>query len=107
MIISATVIILKKRSHAFKLMKAAGPAMKQAKNADGVRYVRAYSLDFKNWYTLTAWDTETQLLGFVRSGAHIEAMKLTAQIADRVKSLRWESDAIPTKKEERRKLADV
>ena len=106
MIISATVIILKKWSYAFRLMMSARPVIRQAKQAEGVLHVSAYSRNLKHWHTLTAWESEEQMLKFMRSGAHLEVMRLTPKFAHDVLSARWEADRIPTKKEARRKLIE-
>jgi heme-degrading monooxygenase HmoA len=50
-------------------------------------------------YTLTAWETEDDLKRFARTGAHLEAMKISAKISTEIRTYTYSTDKIPNWKE--------
>lgn len=50
-------------------------------------------------YTMTLWDNEAELKSFAKSGAHLEAMKKSAEIAKEIRTLTYDSDHLPSWKE--------
>lgn len=50
-------------------------------------------------YTMTLWDSEEDLQAFARSGAHLEAMKESAQIAKEIRTLTIDAATFPNWKE--------
>lgn len=62
-------------------------------------------LDFKKrgfWtthYTMTLWESEEQLKNFASSGAHLEAMKKSKQIAKEIRTLTIDAEKLPDWKE--------
>lgn len=46
-------------------------------------------------YTMTLWNSEEELKQFARSGAHLEAMKRSREIAKEIRSVTVEMDALP------------
>ncbi|MBX2971391.1 MAG: DUF3291 domain-containing protein [Cyclobacteriaceae bacterium] len=46
-------------------------------------------------YTMTAWNSEQELKDFAKSGAHLEAMKLSADIATEIRTLTMPMDQLP------------
>lgn len=46
-------------------------------------------------YTMTLWDNENDLKEFARSGAHLEAMKNSYQIAREIRTIRIEAESLP------------
>lgn len=62
-------------------------------------------LDFKKtgfWtthYTMTLWESEEELRAFATSGAHLEAMKKSKQIAKEIRTITIDTDKLPDWKE--------
>jgi len=50
-------------------------------------------------YTMTLWNSESELKDFAKSGAHLEAMKKSKQIAKEIKTITIESDSLPSWKD--------
>ena len=50
-------------------------------------------------YTMTLWNTEEEIKEFARSGAHKEAMKLSASLAKEIRSVTIEAHRMPNWKE--------
>ena len=46
-------------------------------------------------YTMTLWRNETELKEFARSGAHLEAMKMSNQIAREIRTITIDTDSLP------------
>lgn len=55
-------------------------------------------------YTMTLWNSEEELLEFARSGAHLEGMKASAQIAREIRTLTIDADKLPSWTEAKRML---
>jgi hypothetical protein len=84
-----------------KFMTLTMPAIQQARVAPG--NVRADTNRIDGiMHTLTAWNSREDMLKYVRSGAHLEAMKNTKKVASYAKSYSYESDTIPTWPEARK-----
>lgn len=60
---------------------------------------------FKDVHTMTLWDSEEDMLRFVRSGAHLESMKSTARLGSQFRSVSFEVSAMPSWKEAIERLA--
>lgn len=50
-------------------------------------------------YTMSLWNSEEDLLEFARSGAHLEAMKKSGQIAKEIRTITVDRDTLPNWKE--------
>ena len=46
-------------------------------------------------YTMTLWNDEQELKDFAKSGAHLEAMKISSNIAKEIRTLTIDSDTLP------------
>ncbi|TXE11223.1 DUF3291 domain-containing protein [Algoriphagus aquimarinus] len=46
-------------------------------------------------YTMTLWNNEAELKEFAKSGAHLEAMKVSSQIAKEIKTINIDTTALP------------
>ncbi|MEP1489050.1 MAG: DUF3291 domain-containing protein [Algibacter sp.] len=46
-------------------------------------------------YTMTLWNNEEELKEFARSGAHLEAMKISKQIAKEIRTITIEVNTLP------------
>lgn len=58
-------------------------------------------------YTMTLWNNEDDLKKFARSGAHLEAMKMSGQIAKEIKSLTIDADEFPSWAAAKSMLAEI
>jgi hypothetical protein len=78
----------------FLFWKLTIPSFKQVKSADGILHCSVKKI---NGYqcTLTAWENRENMLEFMRSGAHLKALKAFHKIATG-KTYGYESDTLPT-----------
>ena len=84
-----------------RFMTLTMPAIQQARDAPG--NVRADTNRINGiMHTLTVWNCRDDMLKYVRSGAHLEAMKNTKKVASYAKTYSYESDTIPTWAEARK-----
>lgn len=54
---------------------------------------------WKDHYTMSLWENEEDMMAFVRSNAHLEAMKISSSIAATLKFKRLNQDIMPNWKE--------
>jgi hypothetical protein len=47
-------------------------------------------------YTMTLWNNESELKEFAKSGAHLDAMKKSKQIAKEIRTLTIDADKLPS-----------
>jgi hypothetical protein len=57
-------------------------------------------------YTMTLWNNESELKEFASSGAHMEAMKNSKEIAKEIRTITIDTDTLPNWKEAINLLAD-
>jgi len=57
-------------------------------------------------YTMTLWNNENELKEFARSGAHLDAMKSSKQIAKEIRTITIDTNSLPDWKEAIRLLED-
>lgn len=55
-------------------------------------------------YTMTLWNDEKDLKAFAKSGAHLEAMKTSNQIAKEIRTITIDTDSLPNWKEAKKLL---
>ncbi|QCK16650.1 DUF3291 domain-containing protein [Mangrovivirga cuniculi] len=92
-----TSIKLKKPWHFFVLSKMALRIFKQLKTTKCKQYK---STGF--WtlhYTMTLWEEESDMKEFAKSGAHLEAMKRSSNIASEIHTITINAKNLPTWKE--------
>ena len=78
----------------FRFWRLAIPSFAQAQTANGILFSQVKRKGgFQS--TLTAWVSRDHMLHFMRSGAHLKAMKAFHQIATG-RTYGYESDQIPT-----------
>lgn len=56
-------------------------------------------------YTMTLWENEANMNAFARSGAHLEAMKKSKEIAKEIRIYTYDADVLPSWKEAKQLLA--
>jgi len=77
----------------FKFWTLAVPSFNQARTAQGNLFCATRRIQ-GNQCTLTAWESREQMLEFMRSGAHLKAMKAFRSIATG-KTYGYEGTVIP------------
>jgi hypothetical protein len=55
-------------------------------------------------YTMTLWESEEDLKDFATSGAHLDAMKSSKEIAKEIRTITIDADQLPSWKEAKRLL---
>ncbi len=55
-------------------------------------------------YTMTLWNSESELKDFAKSGAHFEAMKKSKQIAKEIRTLTIDAETLPSWNEAKKLL---
>ncbi len=53
---------------------------------------------------MTLWNNDDELKAFARSGAHLDAMKMSKEIAKEIKTLTIDADKLPTWQEAQKLL---
>lgn len=81
----------------FKFFALSYSAMNILKQLKGTNCVAMKKKGFwTTHYTMTLWPTEVDLKEFSRSGAHLEAMKKSAEIATEIRTLSIDADELPS-----------
>lgn len=55
-------------------------------------------------YTMTLWNSDAELKEFAKSGAHLEAMKKSKNIAKEIRTITIDTDSLPSWKEAKKLL---
>ena len=58
-------------------------------------------------YTMTLWNNESELKEFARSGAHLDAMKKSKEIAKEIRTITIDTDALPSWDEAKKLLENA
>ena len=98
MIVSITYIKLNSYFKFFKLANYARFILKQLKESPNVQGYKQTGIG-KNHYTMSIWRNEEEMMQFVQSDAHLEAMKKSKSLAAELKFKRLNQDTFPTWKE--------
>jgi len=91
--ITITCIELKNPLKFFLLSQKALGIVLQLKNTNCVEMKKRGF--WTRHYTMTLWKNEADLKRFAKSGAHLEAMKMSGKIAKEIKTLTIDSDTFP------------
>lgn len=104
MTITLTSIRLKSLWHFFFLLSLHGfKIARQAKAQPGFRTLKNTGVGYWH-YTCSAWSNEADMKNFMRHGAHLQAMKVSAQLAQEIRTYTYEGEQLPTWKEAKRLL---
>ncbi len=104
MIITITSLKLKTPFHFFKLASRALKVTRQLNSTECLSFKK--SGFWNEHFTISAWATKEQMHKFARSGAHLEAMKQSADIAKEIRTLTIEADVVPNWIEAKRRLKE-
>lgn len=96
MIASVTELNLKSFLCYLQFIPHAIRSHKQARLSNGLISISTKSKGFLVQRTLTVWKDEASMLGFVRSGPHLAAIKVFGKLADQSYTIHFEVAANPT-----------
>lgn len=91
--VSITSIELKGPFKFFALSVSALRIMKQMKTTGHLAFKKKGV--WTKHYTMSLWPDEKSMHDFVRSGAHLEAMKSSKTIAKEIRTITYDGDALP------------
>jgi hypothetical protein len=101
--VTITSIELKSPWHFFALSLRAVRIINQLKNTRGILEKKTTGFWTKH-YTMTLWDDESNLKTFSKSGAHLEAMKISKDISKEVRTLTYDATSLPSWSEAKSEL---
>ena len=76
----------------------------QLKNTNCIAYKK--SGFWKKYYTMTLWQNEEDMRTFTRSGAHLQAMKISQSMAKKIETLTFEANELPSWKYAKKVLSE-
>jgi hypothetical protein len=103
--VTITSIELKNPFKFFTLSAQALSILKQLKSTNSKEFKKRGI--WNKHYTMTLWENEEDLKNFARSGAHLEAMKKSKEIAKEIRTLTIEANALPSWKEAKKLLENA
>ncbi|MEQ8469881.1 MAG: DUF3291 domain-containing protein [Marinoscillum sp.] len=95
--VTVTFIELKSPLKFFSLSANAFQILKQLKSTNH-KALKKRGFWMKH-YTMTLWENEQELKSFASSGAHLDAMKKSKDIAKEIRTITIDADKLPTWKE--------
>ncbi len=103
MIVSITYIELKGPFKFFALSARALKIVRQLKSS-GHKAYKSKGVWTKH-YTMSLWPDHETMMAFVRSGAHLDAMKTASSIAKEIKVVHYEGETLPSWTEAKKLVA--
>lgn len=103
--ITITSLTLKGPFHFFALSAKALRITRQLKSTQCKQFKKQGF--WTTHYTMTLWNSEQELKDFAKSGAHLEAMKTSKEIAKEIRTLTIDGDQLPSWKVARELLSKV
>jgi hypothetical protein len=98
MVITITSIKLQSAWYFFKLSWHGLHISLQCKKTPGFLHIKNTGFGYDH-FTMSAWKNEADMKAFARSGAHLTAMKQSAQLANEIRTYTFEGDKLPTWRE--------
>lgn len=95
MIVTLTSIRLKSVWHFFKLSWFGLKISQQVKSQAGFIQLKNTGFGYLH-FTCSAWQSEKAMKEFMRSGAHLEAMKNSASLAREIRTYTYQTDQLPS-----------
>ena len=99
------------------LIELKGPLKFFALSANALNIIKQLKAtnykDFKKrgiWtkhYTMTLWNSENELKEFAKSGAHLDAMKKSKEIAKEIRTITIDTNTLPTWEEAKKLLVNA
>ena len=103
--VTITSIELKGLLHFFALSANAINIIKQLK-ATNYKDFKKRGIWTKH-YTMTLWNNESELKEFAKSGAHLDAMKKSKEIAKEIRTITVDTDILPSWEEAKKLLENA
>ena len=104
MIVSVTSIKLK---HSWKFFRVSFHGFKIIKQLKTTKCLKNKTRGFwKVHYTMTLWENESQIRNFVKSDAHLKAMKTAKNLAKEMQVISYQDNELPTWKIAKEKLKE-
>jgi heme-degrading monooxygenase HmoA len=104
--IAITSIRLRSMWNFFKFTYLVSQIINQIKSQKGFTKIQTSKAIGYTHYTLSVWESETDLQAFARSGAHLNAMKETSKISTEVSTYVYEAITIPNLENAKKILAE-
>lgn len=98
---------IKSKSKLFKFLRISKRIEAQAKNSQGYIDVQLLGGNLSNFYVVSAWENLEDMKSFVHSGAHLEGIKLSSELAKEIRLIHYEARSIPSKQEIKNILANA
>jgi hypothetical protein len=95
MLVSITFIELKTPFHFFSLSYNAMKIVKQLQQVETKCIARENTGFWTKHYTMTLWNSKEEMEKFMRSGAHLKAMKLTNKLAKKISFFNYQDSVLP------------
>lgn len=92
--VTITSIELKSPFHFFALSLRAFRIIKQLQSTKGIVQKKTRGFWTKH-YTMTLWEDEMSLKAFAKSGAHLDAMKISKDLAREIRTFTYEANQLP------------
>jgi len=96
MYVSITHLHLKSVWKFFQFYKHNSKVQRQIKTANGILSMEGKGASFMSFYTKTSWTSKDDMLTFMRSGAHADAMRNSSKFARKVTTTGYESESVPS-----------
>lgn len=103
MFVTITSIRLKSLWLFFNLSWHGLKISRQIKTHEGFLKMKSTGFGYHH-YTCSAWRTEADMKNFMRKGAHLKAMKVSAHLATEIRTYTYETNQLPTWKDAKRLL---
>lgn len=94
-VVSITFFKVNALRHVPKFLRLSGAAKKAAERAKGVKAVKLTAKFYLRFFTITQWESLDDLMAYVRSDAHAEAMKHSNKFGKGM-VYHFESDELPS-----------
>ena len=105
MIINVTSIRLRSLWNFFALSYHGLLISRQARTEPGFIRIKNRGFGYDH-YTLSVWESEAALRQFARTGAHLDAMKKSGQLATEIRTYSYAGEQLPSWKEVRALLRE-
>lgn len=105
MIVTLTSLRLKSVWYFFKLSWFGLKISQQAKQQEGFIQLKNTGFGYLH-FTCSAWQNEKAMKEFMRSGAHLEAMKNSGSLAQEIRTYTYQTDHLPSWKEAKTLLTE-
>jgi hypothetical protein len=68
----------------------------QARRAAGIVRASVRRQDARTYFSMSVWKTREAMLAYSTTGSHLQAMKISKELATRIDFRHWQADAVPS-----------